>query len=54
MTAPNNTPKFGEQEFTEEELHVLRKRLEEKIGAKFISYRKGHNGSMYTEYRGDR
>jgi hypothetical protein len=47
MTDNNNTTnkKFGEQEFTEEELLVLRKRLEEKIGAKFISYRKGHNGS---------
>lgn len=40
----NNAPKFGEQEFTEEELSVMRKRLEEKIGAQHISYRKGHSG----------
>lgn len=39
-------PKFGEQEFTEDELRVLRKRLEEKIGPEYISYRQSGGGNI--------
>lgn len=53
MTTPppsTSQPKFGEQEFTEEELSLMRKRLEEKIDARHISYRKGHDGGMITTF----
>lgn len=43
-------PKFGNQEFTEEELDIMRRKLEEKIEAKHISYRKGHDGGLFISF----
>ncbi len=40
-------PKFGEQQFTDDEVQVIRRRLEEKIGGEAISYKAGPDGSMH-------
>ena len=39
--AEQQTPKFGEQQFTEEERGAIRKLLEQKLGKEHISYREG-------------